>query len=32
MVQQVGFVNNANRAFGVSQQNPVLNNYQKFIK
>ena len=28
MVQQVGFVNNANRAFGVSQQNPVINNNQ----
>ena len=32
MVQQVGFVNNANRAFGVSQQNPVINNNQNIVQ
>ena len=32
MVQQVGFVNNANRAFGVSQQNPVINNNQNIAQ
>lgn len=32
MVQQIGFVNNANRAFGVSQQNPVINNNQNIVQ
>ena len=32
MVQQIGFVNNANKAFGVSQQMPAVNNNQNIAQ